>query len=528
MREDAYIVKNGTIGTDDSPVKNQDVSIMDIKKLQQYLAWLPAGWVAVFEKLLIKIPIIKSNFEGEYEKIISGLEETVKPYRDDFPSHAKIPETGLDQAEIIHQLEVLKDKEESRWRDGYVSGGVYHGDEKFLDFQNHVYAIHSQANPLHTDIWPSATKFEADIVAMTARMLGGGQSPSCVCGTVSSGGTESILLAMKTYRDQAREEKGIKNPEMIAPVTAHTAFNKAAEYFKIKLIQIPVDLNFRAEILKVKRAINHNTIVIIGSAPSFPHGAIDPIEDLSNLALEHGIGFHTDACLGGFILPWAKKLGYPVPGFDFNLPGVTSISVDTHKYGYAAKGTSVVLYRNQELRRYQYFTAADWPGGLYFSPTLAGSRPGGLSAVCWAAMLFMGESGYLEATKEILETATRIKKGIAEIPGLQLLGDPLWVIAFGSETLDIYQVLDQMISRNWSLNPLQKPAAVHIALTLRHAQPGVAEKFIRDLSESVSYVQAHPQEQGGSAPVYGMAATLPLRGVVREMLRRFADVLYKI
>jgi sphinganine-1-phosphate aldolase len=501
---------------------------MDIQKIQQWLKWLPAPWLAGIEKYLFRIPGVKKEMEKEYDAILQGLENTLKPYRNDFPTYTHIPEVGLDKAKIIQQLEDLKEKEESRWKDGYVSGAVYHGDNHHIDFLNKVYAIHSQANPLHTDIWPSSSKFEAEIVAMTAQMLGASETADMICGTISSGGTESILLAMKTYRDRARETRGIRHPEMIVPVTAHTAFDKAAQYFGIKMIRTPVGSDFRADVISVQHAINRNTIVIVGSAPSFPHGAIDPIEELSSLALQHGIGFHTDACLGGFVLPWVAKLGYPVPRFDFRLPGVTSMSADTHKYGYAAKGTSVVLYRGLELRRFQYFTAADWPGGLYFSPTLAGSRPGSLSAVCWAAMLSVGESGYLEATKRILETASEIKKGIAEIPELYLLGNPLWVLAFGSNSLNIYQVMDQMQLKQWNLNPLQKPAALHIALTLRHTQPGVAEKFIRDLKEAVETVRLNPQEQGGSAPVYGMAATLPMRGVIREMLRRFADLLYKV
>ena len=501
---------------------------MDFKNFQDQLKWLPASWLARLEKYLYLIPGIKAKIETEYDDIMVGMDKIVKPYRNDFPSYTRIPETGLDRAEIIHQLEALRDREEFRWKEGYVSGAVYHGDPEFTDYLNRVYAIHSQANPLHTDIWPSSSKFEADIVGMTARMLGSAETSDEICGTVSSGGTESILLAIKTYRDRAREQKGITHPEMIAPVTAHPAFDKAAQYFGVKLRRTPVGPDFPAAIGEVGQAINRNTIAIIGSAPSFPHGAIDPIEELSTLALQHGIGFHTDACLGGFVLPWAQKIGYPVPAFDFRLPGVTSMSVDTHKYGFAAKGTSVILYRGCELRRFQYFTAADWPGGLYFSPTLSGSRPGGLSAVCWAAMLAMGEMGYQDATKRLLETAATIKAGIKDIHGIYLLGDPLWVLAFGSDEMDIYHVMDQMNSRNWSLNPLQKPNAVHIALTLRHTQPGVAEKFIRDLGEAVAYVRENPQEQGGSAPVYGMASTLPLRGVVREMLRRFADLLYKV
>ncbi len=501
---------------------------MDIQKLQKQIKWLPASWLARMEKYLFHLPGIKAKMEAEYEDLMAGMEESVKPYRSDFASHKHLPKTGLEKSEILNQLEALKTREESRWKDGYVSGAVYHGNELFLEFLNQVYAIHSQANPLHTDVWPSSTKFEAEIVAMTADMLGAAETEDEICGTVNSGGTESILLAMKTYRDQAREEKGIRQPEMIAPSSAHTAFDKAAQYFGIKLIRTPVGLDFRADVSAVRRTINHNTIAIIGSAPCFPHGVMDPIEELSTIALSHGIGFHTDACLGGFVLPWAEKLGYPIPSFDFRLPGVTSMSADTHKYGFAAKGTSVVLYRGLELRRFQYFTAADWPGGLYFSPTLAGSRPGSLSAVCWAAMLAMGQDGYMEATKSLLETAAIIKAGITNIPELYLLGDSLWILAFGSNSLNIYQVMDQMIQSKWSLNPLQKPSAVHIALTLRQTQAGVAEKFIHDLRQAVKYVKMHPQEESGSAPVYGMAATIPLRGLVREMLRRFADLLYKV
>jgi glutamate/tyrosine decarboxylase-like PLP-dependent enzyme len=315
---------------------------------------------------------------------------------------------------------------------------------------------------------------------------------------------------------------------MILPVTAHTAFDKAAQYFKIKSVRIPIDENYQADLTAVRNAVNKNSIVIIGSAPGFPHGIIDPIEELSAIAAEAGIGFHTDACLGGFVLPWAEKLGYPVPTFDFRLPGVTSISADTHKYGYAAKGTSVVLYRTPELRHYQYFVATDWPGGLYFSPTFAGSRPGALSAACWAAILSIGETGYLEATKQILETAETIKDGIRNTPGLTILGDPLWVIAFASETLDIYKIMDVMTHKGWSLNGLHKPPSVHLAITQRHTQPGVAERFITDLRDAVSVVTVDPEKSGGMAPVYGLAATLPARGVVGDILKRYIDILYEV
>ncbi|NJC99038.1 MAG: aspartate aminotransferase family protein [Anaerolineales bacterium] len=480
--------------------------------------------VAWIEKRLRRIPSISRKIEREYDDMMAGLEGSVKPYKNNFTTFTQLPKAGRDRAEILRDMEAMRDHEEMQWKDGFVSGAVYHGDQEHIDFLNKVYAVNSQSNPLHADVWPSTTKFEAEIVAMTTHMLNGQDA----CGTVSSGGTESILLAMKTYRDQARATKGITRPEMIVPVTAHAAFDKASQYFGIRMIHIPVNSEFRADVEAARRAVSWNTVVIVGSAPSFPHGAIDPIEELSELAREHQIGFHTDACLGGFVLPWAERLGYPVPKFDFRLPGVTSISVDTHKYGYAAKGTSVILYRNQELRHFQYYTATDWPGGLYFSPTFAGSRPGALSAACWAALTSIGVHGYMDATKKILATADIIKQGIREIPELRVLGDPLFVVAFASDSLDIYKVLDRMTRKKWSLNGLHKPACAHICVTLRHTQPGVAERFVEDLRESVEYVKAHPEEAGGMAPVYGMAATMPMRGLVGDMLKKYLDLIFKV
>ena len=460
---------------------------------------------------------------------MADLERQLKPYRGEFPSFRELPADGLARAEVTRLVERLAATEEQTWRDGYASGAVYHGDPEHVAFLSRVYSAQSQSNPLHPELWPSATKFEAEIVAMTASMLGAGEAAGDpVAGTVTSGGTESILLAMKAYRDFARERRGIAEPEIVAPVTAHAAFDKAARFFDMPLVRVPVDGGFRADLDALDGAVTERTAVVVGSAPTFPHGVIDPIPEIAALAAERGVGCHVNACLGGFILPWARRLGYPVPPFDFRLPGVTSMSADTHKYGYAAKGSSVVLYRGSELRHFQYYTVTDWPGGLYLSPTLAGSRPGALSATCWAAMVSIGESGYTGAARRILETGARIRDGIRAIPGLHVLGDPLWVIAFGAgEALDIYQVMENMGHRGWSLNGLQRPAAVHIAVTLRHALAGVADRFLADLASSVAEVRANPGVSTGMAPVYGMASALPA-DVVHELLTGYLDMLYEV
>jgi sphinganine-1-phosphate aldolase len=504
---------------------------MDLKNLvMRGIERIHPSIISGLFKCVEPIPAVKKMIEREYTSIMGELEKAVKPYRDSAMRFQEIPDEGLRREDVLEEMRRLQGLEESKWKEGFVSGAVYHGDESHMGFLNEVYAINSQSNPLHADVWPSSAKYEAEVVSMARNMLGARPMVGTdeeICGVVTSGGTESILLAMKAYRDWARERRRIAKPEMIVPTTAHAAFDKAAQYFNIRCIRIPVDEHYRADLEATEKAITKNTIVLVGSAPSFPHGIIDPIEELSELARQRGVGFHTDACLGGFVLPWAKKLGYAIPPFDFRLPGVTSLSADTHKYGYAAKGTSVILYRGSELRHYQYYKTTEWPGGLYCSPTFAGSRPGALNAACWAAMVSMGVRGYMGATKKILATASFIKSGIRRIPELSIIGDPLWVIAFGSQTLDIYRVLDVMSELKWALNPLHKPPCLHLCVTLRHTQQGVAERFLEDLSSAVEYVKENPEEKGGMAPVYGMAARLPLRGAVGDLLERYMDLLYK-
>jgi len=473
-----------------------------------------------------RIPRLRDVFEAEYEAMLDAA-PVVRPDAD-VPVYSRLPEIGVDRDDILADVAALADAEHEEWSGGYASGAVYNGDAGHIEFLNEVYALQSQSNPLHLDVWPSGMKFEAEVVAMTAGMLGGrvaAQGGDEIVGTVTSGGTESIIMAMKAYRDRA----GIARPQMVIPNSAHVAFDKAAGYFGYDQVRVPVGDDFRADVDAMAKAVTKRTVVVVGSAPGFPHGVIDPIPALSDMARERGVGFHTDACLGGFVLPWAERLGYDIPPFDFRLPGVTSMSADTHKYGYAAKGTSVVLYRGRDLRRHQFYVATEWPGGLYYSPTLAGSRPGGLLAAAWAALVSMGEDGYLEATAAILETGAEIKAGIAEIEGLRILGDPLWVIAFASDDVDIYEVMAQMAERGWSLNGLHHPPAVHLAVTLRHTLPGIADRFLDDLADAVEEARASDgKATTGAAPMYGMAATFPSRAAVGELIARYIDRIYEI
>ncbi|MEW6184609.1 MAG: aspartate aminotransferase family protein [Thermodesulfobacteriota bacterium] len=458
-----------------------------------------------------------------------------KPYQGRFESYQKLPEKGRDPNDLFRELTIMAEEENSQWKTGRISGTFYHGGDEHRAFLNKVFSLFSHANTIQFDLCPSMFKMESEIIAMTAAMLHADavrhHNPSDqVCGTVTSGGTESILMAMKAYRDRARAEKNITVPEIIVPHTAHPAFDKAGEYFGIKMTHIPVSPpDFLVDPRLVEERITADTVALVGSAGNYPYGLIDPLNRLSEIALAHDIWMHVDGCLGGFILPWLEKLGYPIPTFDFRLPGVTSISADTHKYGFALKGTSVVLYRNNTFRRYQYFAVPDWPGGLYASPTTAGSRSGGLTAATWAAMIYLGEEGYLKAAKALMEVAEAIKTGIKEIPELVLIGDPTFVISFLSETVDVYHVNDFMKTRGWRFNVLQLPQALHFCLTLPQTSvDGIAERFISDLKEGVGYAKRMAGTVAQTTALYGLAGTMEGNQQVREMVLGVFDYLYSV
>jgi glutamate/tyrosine decarboxylase-like PLP-dependent enzyme len=335
-------------------------------------------------------------------------------------------------------------------------------------------------------------------------------------------------MAVKSAREKARAERPeINRPEMVVPETAHPAFEKAAHYLDVKAVHIPVGEDFRADVEATHSAVNDNTILIVGSAPQFPQGVVDPIPELAAIAKEKGIPCHVDACLGGFILPWLRKLGYPVPDFDFAVDGVTSISADIHKYGFAAKGASCILYRDDALRKRQYFAYADWCGGIYVSPSMTGTRPGGAIAAAWATLQHFGQEGYLELAKKIMDTSEKLKAGIAEIPGLRILGDPVMgVFAFDLEKGNVFVLGDEMEQRGWHLDRVQSPPALHLMVTPPHAD--IVDSFLQDLRETSAEVAARGDDGvAGMAAVYGMVASLPDRSQAKEFAVDFLNQLMR-
>eukprot|EP01089_Gocevia_fonbrunei_P019400 TRINITY_DN6861_c0_g1_i1.p1 TRINITY_DN6861_c0_g1~~TRINITY_DN6861_c0_g1_i1.p1 ORF type:complete len:538 (+),score=136.61 TRINITY_DN6861_c0_g1_i1:44-1657(+) len=470
------------------------------------------------------IPGGASQINKETQKLVGKMEHEMAEAVKGFTMYTEIPQEGIETTELFDVLGKLRDKEQEKWSQGRVTGCIYVGEQKQVDVINQAFNMFTLTNPLHPDVFPSTRKFEAELIAMSANLLGGDEN---ACGALTAGGTDSILTAMKTYRDSRPD---IAYPEIVTPETIHPAFDKSCHYFGIKMIHVPIGADYRANVKAMEKAITKNTIAIAGSAPNYPHGMIDPIEDLAKIALKYKVGLHVDCCLGGFFLPWLRKSSkskkYNIPAFDFRVKGVTSISADLHKYGMAPKGTSVVLFNTHALRRSMYFVYTEWSGGLYASPGLAGSRPGALIAGAYAMVLSTGQKGYINAAEKIKETTDEIVNGIRQIPGLFVLGEPkAMVVAWGSKEIDIFKLLDAM--KGWSLGAQQKPNCLHLCVTYRHVTEGVAQLFLKELREAVENVRKNPSLYKELAPVYGMAAEMPDRSLIRDFVNNYLDIILK-
>lgn len=441
-----------------------------------------------------------------------------------------MPKSSKSMVDVLKQAESYNSGSIVSWKDGRMSGTVYPFNEELNDLLIEIQKRYLWSNPLHVDAFPAVRRMEAEVVSMCIDLFHG---DSECCGTMTSGGTESLLLACLAYRNRAYKI-GIKNPEIVVPVSVHASFDKAGMLMNIKIKKVPLDpVTFKVDLKAMSQAITRRTCLLVGSAPQFPQGIIDDIEGIAKLGESYGIPVHVDSCLGGFLLPFMDEAGYPLPPFDFSLPGVTSISCDTHKYGFAAKGTSVIMYRTKALRGNQYFLVPDWTGGIYATPTFAGSRSGALISASWAALMYFGREGYVKSTKRIISTAREIAEGMASIPGLRVLGSPqVSVIAFASDAFDIYKLSELMShnsdgSPNWSLNALQYPSSIHLCVTDVHTQPGVAQQFLDDLRVAAEHLMKEPKMKAtGKAAIYGMCAQIPDRALVTTVVASFLDACY--
>jgi len=386
-----------------------------------------------------------------------------------------------------------------------------------------------------------------------------------VVGNMTSGGTESILCAVKAARDRGLEKNPGLKPEMIVPLSAHPAFDKAANYFGVKIHHAPLRDDYRANVNEMKKLINENTILIVGSAPAYPHGVIDPVEELGKLALERNVLFHVDSCVGGYILPFVERLGYPVPKFDFRVPGVTSLSMDLHKYGYVTKGASVILFKDSDLRKMQYFVYTGWPGGIYASPTVIGSKGGGAIAAAWATLNYLGIEGYMNMAKAVMDAVQKIKERVSKMEGVHVISDPdASVLAITSYKHGIFDIGDELSLKGWHIDRQQNPASLHFTISygntphidallsdleaaVRKMKKPNIHKFtsratIRIVRSASKVLSPHTVSRITSrfgkrkkkglpkrtAAMYGMMGALPNKGDIRQIILDMLDGLNKM
>lgn len=429
----------------------------------------------------------------------------------------RIPEKGLPPDALLSLMKDMRQGDVA-WKDGRMWSLIYYVDEAHHQFQKEVYGSFLTENYLNPFAFQSLRHMEREVVEICAGLFHG---PETAVGTMTTGGTESIFLAMYAYRERAGRKR---NPQVVVPATIHPAFDKAAHILGLHLHKVAVDPQTRQpDPDDFRRAINRRTIALAASAPNYPYGILDPLEAISDIALEHHLPLHVDSCVGGFMLPWLDQ----VPAWDFRLPGVTSISADLHKFGFAAKGASVVLYRSMDYLRRQFFLTTDWPGGIYVSPTLLGSRSGGPIATAWAVLHKMGADGYRQQAARIMEGFAQLKTGLENL-GLKIMGNPVMnILAYYTpdNRPDIFVVADYLTRKGWVVDRQQHPPCIHQGVLPNNIASIPA--YLADLGEALEYARQNPQaEAEGNAALYGLMARLPLRGMVDKNVRQVMENLY--
>jgi sphinganine-1-phosphate aldolase len=413
---------------------------------------------------------------------------------------ATIPEHGADPDDILRRLDSFRAHDVS-WQDGKAFSLTYSAGPTALRLAKEAYSAYSSENMLNLDAFPSLRQMQSEVISIVAALLGGDND---TVGVFTSGGTESILTAVHGAKNWGRA-RGIEHPRMVLPTTAHAAFSKAAAYFDVEAVRVPVGPDFRADPRAMEAAIDDQTVLVVASAPAYPQGVIDPVADIAAIAANRDVLCHVDACMG-FTLPWLQQLGEIAVPWNLAVGGVTSISCDLHKFGYAAKGAGVLLHRDKTLRRHQLFVTSDWLGGLYGSPAVLGTRSGGGLASAWAVLHHLGAEGYRSLAADAIAARREIQQGIEAIPALAVRGRPdATLIAFGAadpSTLDIFAVADLLWSRHgWYVDRQTPPDSLHLTVNAIHRR--TATNFIADLAAVVGQLQAHGGPAGDRMRAYG-------------------------
>lgn len=390
---------------------------------------------------------------------------------------------GIMLAEVRDRLSMFSRND---WKpsEGRLPLHCYFAGEEVARIALDAYAMFAHTNALAPQAFPSCLAMEGEVVAMVLGLLNGAEDGA---GSITSGGTESIILALKAARDKARAQQQVVRPNIVISSSTHPAFDKGAQLLGIEVRRVPVGADFRSDVHAMADALDANTVMMVGSAPSLPYGLFDHIAALSDVAQRRGVWLHVDACIGGLLAPFVRAIGYPLPAFDFALPGVRSMSADLHKFGYAAKGASLVLYRDAADHQFQISRFTDWPKGEYVTPTLSGTRSGGAIAAAWAVMRFLGHDGYCDVTRRLMALRARYLAAMADMPALSLLGEPeLSVLTLTSKTIDIFALADEMRRRGWYMSMVAQPPAIQQTLNLVHEAS--ADRYLTDLSQSIDVV----------------------------------------
>jgi glutamate/tyrosine decarboxylase-like PLP-dependent enzyme len=414
---------------------------------------------------------------------------------------SELPEFGTEWSVLAARMRAFG-VDDVDWREGRAAVYVFHAGQDVLDVAKRAYAMYQSENGLGPAAFPSLARMERGVIGMGLSLL---QAPEGACGNMTSGGSESIFMAVKTCRDAARAAgRETRGGEIVVPRSAHPAFDKAAQYLDLRVVRVPVGSDLRADVGEMRAAVGERALMLVGSAPCFPYGLIDPIEELAELALERELWLHVDACVGGYFAPFARMNGGDIAAFDFSIPGVASISADLHKYGYTAKGASTVFHRSEEQRAHQVFTFDDWPAGGMTTPTAAGTRPGGAIASAWAVMNYLGIEGYRAKAATVVATREKLEAAIASMPELRALGSPqLGLLAFGArdpEALSIFAVWGRLKSRGWFTGVITEPQGIHLMLSPAHA--GVIDAYLADLGEAVAEVISEGDTGSGISARY--------------------------
>jgi sphinganine-1-phosphate aldolase len=474
--------------------------------------------VPMIKKSFDKLPIIQKKKQKEQNNFKTALKSELNKELDGNKLYLEIPEKNLSEDEINLVIDKLKKLQSYDINKGRVSGMIYFNNPKLDSFLNKNFLPFFRSNPLHTDTFPALRKMEAEIVSMTKNLFNGNQN---TCGSFTSGGTESILLACKTYRDLAYNT-GIENPEIIISDTAHASYKKAANYFKIKLIIIPSNEEGLYDLKKLKKNINNNTILIVTSAPSYNYGLIDQISEINKIVLDKNINLHVDACLGSFLLNFVED-----EIIDFRLDGVTSISADLHKYGGSPKGASIILYKNKDLMKYQYFIDENWTGGIYATPTIFGSRNGNIVAHTWMTLMYIGMNGYKGNYEKIMNLKNYFIDQIKKIEELFIYGNPkLSIVSVGSEKIDVLYLTSKLKDKKWNLNTIQNPNGFHLCITLCHSKE-IIDNLIIDIKDIISKMNEDTKKNNGIC-VYGTTQEITNTEIVRDVVVEYLHCIQKL